>query len=411
MQNILGIIILLFLAWLFSEKKKDFPWRFASLALLLHFLLAIILLKIPFVRDILALGGRGVDLIASASREATVFVFGYVGGGDTPFEVVNEHAQLILAFQVLPQIIFLSVIIAVLWHWKVLPKIIEGFAWLLERSIKISGALGVGASSSIFLGMIEAPMVIRAHLNQMSRPELFTLMTCGMATVSGTVMLLYSSFLRDRIADSFGHILTASVIAVPAALLIARIVMPSQNSATPQKLTHQLSYESTLDAVTKGTQSGLQVTVGVIAMLLVFVALVALLNNFLGLLPALNGDPLTIERFLGWLFTPIAWCMGLTFEEAGIGGRLLGTKIVLTEFTAFVDLINLPESALSERSYLIMVYGLTGFANLASVGIMIGGLTILAEERRQEIIRQAPKAMLTGALASCLSATVVGLLI
>ncbi len=412
MQNVLGIALLLLLAWLLSENRRAFPWRFVALFLVLHFLLALVFLKIPLIRQIFGLLGHGVNAISNASQAATAFVFGYIGGGETPFTVVNKNALVVFAFQILPQIIVLSAIFAVLWHWRVLPKIIRGFAWLLNRTGKISGALGLGAASSVFLGMIEAPMLIRSHLARMSRQELFTLMTCGMATVSGTVMILYSSLLSDLVENPFGHILTASVIGVIAAITVARVMIPSDS--TPDEflpVRSEMAYRSSLDAVIQGAQAGTKILVGVITMLLVSIALVNLIDALLSLLPDVSDSPLSIERLLGWVLTPVAWCMGLNTEQAVVGGGLLGTKIVLTEFTAFVELARLPENALDAESYIVMTYALTGFANFASLGIMIGGLSIMAEERSREIIQLAPRAMLAGALASCLSASVIGLLI
>ena len=411
MQAIFGIMVLVLIAWLLSENRKAFSWRFVLTGLAFHFGIAAVLLKVSWVRGFIRFISQGVEAIAAATKTATSFVFGYIGGGDPPFTIADSTATLVLGFQVLPQIIVLSVLFALLWHWRVLPIIIKGLAWSLERFLNISGVLGLGAASSVFLGMIEAPMIIRTYLVSMNKQEFFALMVCGMATISGTVMVFYGALLGNVIEDAFGHVLTASVIAVPAALTIARIMAPAPPIETNVVLPVALNYRSNMDAILKGAESGLQVFLSVLTMLIVFVALVALGNALLGLLPHIDASPLTIQRLLGWALAPIAWCMGLPFEEAIKGGELLGVKLILTEFVAFIELSTLADGLLSDKSFIILVYGLTGFANFASMGIMIGGLTALVKERQDDIMHYAPRALVAGTLVSCLSGAVVGLLI
>lgn len=412
MQAMFGIVFLLFIAWLVSEQRRAFPWRFVISGVAVHFALAALLLRLPIIRDILSTMGRGLELLSAATQTATGFVFGYIGGGDLPFTVTNTDALLVLAFQILPQILVLSVLFALFWHWGLLQLFVRGFAYLLERALGISGALGLGAAGNVFLGMVESPMMIRPYLAQMQRQDLFALMTCGMATISGTIMVVYGIILQGVVADPFGHVLTASIIAVPAALLIARIMAPIESSMQTATLTGGARYSSSMDAIMKGAQAGLQVVVSVITMLIVFVALVALVNiMLLGLFGEVGGSPLTLERMLGWAFAPIAWAMGIPFEQAMTGGKLLGMKVILTEFVALTELARLPEGSLDARGYVIMLYGLTGFANLASLGVLVGGMTSMLPEQRQNIIKYAPRAVFAGTLASCLSGAVVGLLL
>lgn len=410
MQAIFGILVLLFIAWLFSENRRQVPWRFALAGLALHFLLVVIFLKVPVIQNGLWVIGSVAELLSGATKFATSFIFGYVGGGEPPFEVTNERLLLIFGFQVLPQIIVLSTIFALLWYWGLLQLLIRGFANVLERFLKIGGALGLGAASNVLLGMVESSMVIRPYLAQMTRQELFTLMVCGMATISGTVMVLYGTLLQGIIPNPFGHVFIASLIAVPAALVIARIMAPSDITSKAVELSKEIRYQGHLDAITKGAQDGLQVFLNVLTMLIVFVAFVALVNGILSFLPDINGAPFTLELILGWIFAPIAWLMGLPFDQALQGGKLLGLKIILTEFVAFAELAQLTPEQMDAKSYLIMTYGLTGFANFGSLGILVGGLTTMVPERREDVMRYGPKALVAGTLASCLSGTVVGLL-
>ena len=409
-QAVIGILFILLLCWIMSSDKARFPWRFVLVGLALHLVLVLLFLKVTWIRDSFGFVGTLAEGLMQSTRQATSTVFGYIGGGPTPFEVTHAEANVVLAFQILPQIIVLSALFALLWHWGVLQRVIRGIALVLERFMQVSGALGLGAAANVFLGMIESPMAVRPFLAKMATAELFALMTCGMATISGTVMVLYGSVLTGVIDNPFSHIFIASLIAVPAALVLSRIVMPEISHLSPADLKGGTQYENAMDAISKGTQDGLQVFMSVLAMLIVIVALIALFNLVLGaLLPTVGGEPLSMERILGWLFVPIAWCMGLPASEVVQGGALLGLKIILTEFVAFIEFSNLPEGTLSPRSAVIMTYALTGFANITSLGLLVGGLSAIVPERRADIMRLGPRSVITGALASCLSATVVGL--
>ncbi len=315
-----------------------------------------------------------------------------------------------LAFRALPLILLVSALSSLLFYWRILPLVVRGFSWLLERSMNVGGALGFGAAANVFVGMIEAPLLIRPYLARMTRAELFAVMTCGMATIAGTVMVLYASVLSGVLPDAMGHILTASIISAPAAIMVARLLVPETQPETEGRVMIDQEANSSMEAVTRGTISGLRLLAYIVAMLIVFVALVSLVNEILEFLPEVNDAPLSLERLLGWLMAPVAWLMGIPWAESVAAGSLLGTKTVLNELLAYLQLAALPEDTLSQRSQLILIYALCGFANLGSLGIMLGGMTVMAPERRREVVALGPKSILSGSIATCLTGTVVGLL-
>ena len=410
LHSIVGLLGLTTLAWLMSEQRRALDWRVPLVGIVAQLLLAALLLKVPASRYIFSGLNDMVLALQEATEVGTSFLFGYLGGGPLPFEETRTGGSLILAFRSLPLVIVVSALTALFTYWRVLPMIVRAASWLLERTLGVGGAVGLAAAANIFLGMVEAPLVVRAYLGQLSRSELFVVMCTGMATISGTMLLLYASVLGDVIPDAIGHLLTASLISAPAAIMVARIMVPSAGPPTAGTLMQPMRANSTMDAITEGTQSGLRVFLNIVAMLLVLVALVHLANAFLGLLPGLGGTSVSLERVLGWLMAPVAWLMGIPWADALTAGSLLGTKTILTEFLAYLQLVDLPVDALGERSRLIMTYALCGFANFGSLGIMIGGLATLVPERRAEIVGLGIKSIIGGTLATCLTGTVVGLL-
>jgi CNT family concentrative nucleoside transporter len=352
-----------------------------------------------------------VTALDTATRAGTSFVFGFVGGGAPPFKVTQASATFVLAFQALPLILVMSALSALLFHWRILPVIVNAFSWALGRTLGIGGALGVGAAANVFVGMVEAPVLVRPYVVRMSRGELFALMVTGMSTLAGTVMILYSVILGSAIPGALGHILSASLINVPGALLIAGLMVPPGEAATAGGIAPERDAKSSMEAIVNGTTQGITLVLNVTAMLIVLVALVALANMILGLVPDLAGAPLTLERIFGWVFAPLAWAIGVPWDEAGTAGALLGKKVVLNELLAYVDLAKLEAGVLSERARLIMVYALCGFANLGSLGIMLGGLGALAPERRGEIVALGLKSLLAGVMATALTGAIVGLMI
>jgi len=281
---------------------------------------------------------------------------------------------------------------------------------VLQKTLNIGGALGLGASTTIFLGMVEAPLVVKPYLRKMTRSELFSLMTVGMACIAGTVMFLYATILTPVIPEALGHILVASFIHVAAAITIARIMVPETGKETAGSMIPDRTTTSSMDAVVRGTMDGLTLLLNIIAMLIVMVALVHIANGLVGLLPAVGGQPLTLQRILGFIMAPVVWLFGIPWAQAQTAGFLMGTKTVLNELLAFISMSQLPAGALDARSRIIMVYALTSFANFGSLGILIGGLGSLEPERRNEVVGMGMKAILAGTLATCMTGAVIGIL-
>lgn len=411
LQSIAGLLILTAVAWLLAEERRPPPVRTVLVGLGLQLLLALLLLKLPLFRELFIALNGAIGALEKATRAGATFVFGYLAGPPLPFEIARPGADFILAFRALPLVLLMSALSALLFYWRILPLVVKGFSWLLERSMGIGGALGLGAAANIFVGMVEAPLLIRPYLNKMSRSELFAVMTCGMATIAGTVMVLFASILGTTIPDALGHILSASLISAPAALLVARLMVPERGEVTSGELVPPQEATSSMDAVTRGTLAGLKLFLNIIAMLVVLVALVHLVNQIISLLPDIGGEPLSLQRILGWLMAPVVWLMGIPWAEAQTAGALMGVKTVLNEFLAYLQMAALPAGSLSERSLLIMTYALCGFANLGSLGIMLGGLCAMAPERREEIAGLGIKSIVAGTLATCMTGAVVGIVI
>ena len=410
LQGVLGIIVFLTIAWCISEKRKSVRVATILTGVIVQFAIAAILLYIPFVQRIFLLLNNVVLVLDSATRAGTSFVFGYVGGGPPPFMMQDPGSNFILAFQSLPLVLVIGAISSLLFYWRILPYIVRGLSLMLQKAMNIGGALGLGASATVFLGMVEAPLVIKPYLKNMTRSELFSLMTVGMACIAGTVMILYATVLNGVIPDPLGHILVASLIHVAAALTIARIMVPETGDETAGALIPQRSATSSMDAIVQGTSDGLVLLLNIAAMLLVMVALVQLVNALAGLLPNVQGQPITLQRILGFIMSPVVWLFGIPWSQAQTAGSLMGTKTILNEFLAFLDLAKLPQGALDARSRLIMTYALTSFANLGSLGILIGGLGSLAPERRGEVVDLGMRAVVAGTLATCMTGAVVGIL-
>jgi CNT family concentrative nucleoside transporter len=408
LQALIGILFLLALAWLLSENRRGVPWRTVLIALGLQVGIAVLLIHVGWVRAALLSLNLVVEALDSAAGEGAAFVFGYLGGGEPPFEVTRESALGLFSVRLAAQILLFSVLTALGWYWGILPLVVRAIGGALRRTLGVGGAVGVSTAASIFVGPVEAALTVRPMLASMSRGELFVLLTATMSTVAGTVMVLYASILDPVLPGSLGHILAASVISAPAAILFGLIMVPTEGS-TDSGAAVSVHYDSTMDAVTRGTGDGIRLVANVLAMLVVFVALVALVNLALGVVPEIGGEPLTLQRLLGWLFAPVAWLIGIPWAEASTAGSLLGTKLVLNEFIAYLDLTALPADALSGRSVLILVYALCGFANLGSVGILVGGLLAMIPERRPEILALAPRSLISGTLATLTTGAVVGL--
>jgi len=408
-HSLIGFFLLHAIAWALSEDRRKVAWRPVAAGMLLTFGLGLVLLKAPFVKDVFLSINDALNALEKATRDGTTLVFGFLGGGPLPFAETYPGASFVLAFRALPLVLVVSALSALLFYWRVLPWIVRGFSFLLQKTMGVGGAIGLSSAANVFVGMVEAPLVVKPYIRNMHRSELFVLMSCGMATVAGTVMALYASVLSNTIPGALGHILIASIISTPAAIAISVLMVPPGAPATEGKLAPQAA-TSSMDAVTRGTVDGVQLLINIVAMLVVLVALVSLANQILGLLPDVAGAPITLQRVLGIVMAPLVWIMGVPWPEATTAGALMGTKTVLNELLAYIDLARLPADALSERSRLMMTYALCGFANLGSLGIMIGGLATMAPERRDEIVSLGGKTIVSGTLATCIAGAVVGML-
>ena len=408
-QIIIGGVALIFLGVIFSDNIKKINLKYLLNAIVLQFLLAILLIKVPLITSFFESLSQGVLALKAATDQGTGFVFGYLAdGAPKPFEVVNPASANIFIFSGLMLIIVVSALAAILWHWRVLPIVIKAISTLFKKPLNIGGPVGLSATANIIFGQVEAPLLIKPYLKKMTRHELLTLMIVGMSTISGGVMVVYTTMLADLYGISLiGHFLTASIISVPAAIMYANIMMPSDQKTEDQNQIKESSlYKSTLDALTRGTQDGLNITLSIAALLLVLISLVTLVNFALTGLPLIGGEFISLERVAGWIFSPIAWCMGIPWSEAQLGGSLLGVKTILNEFVAYVNLAGIDASDLSEKSRLIMLYALCGFANLSSVGILLSGISAMVPERKDDLISVSGKALVGATLASCFTGTI-----
>jgi CNT family concentrative nucleoside transporter len=409
-QGIAGLAVFTGIAWLVSENRKKVRLIVIIVGIGMQLAVGFILLKLPVFRDFFISLNRLVFSLEESTAAGTSMVFGYLGGGDLPFTEKFPGASFILAFRALPLILVISALSALLFYWKILPLIVKAFSWSLQKTMGLGGAEGLGVSANIFVGMVESPLFIRPYLKEMTRSEIFTVMTTGMATIAGTVMVLYAIILGSVIPDIMGHILTASIISVPAAITISKIMVPETGQLTSGDLTSPEEALSAMDAVTKGTIQGVHLLINIVAMLIVLVALVHLVNLIFGLLPQIGGQPVTLQRIMGLVMAPVVWLMGVPWEEAPVAGALMGTKTILNEFLAYLDMSRLAEGTLSPKSLIIMTYAMCGFANPGSLGIMLGGMGTMAPEKRDEIVSLGFRSIVSGTIATCMTGAVVGII-
>jgi len=412
-QSAFGIFALLAISWIVSEDRRGVAWRQAGAALVVTLATAVVLLKVPVVTRAFAAINNAVDAIAAANKAGMSFVFGYLGGGELPFELKVPGAEFVLALQALPVVLLMSVLTTLLFHWRILPPVVRAFSWVLERTLKVGGAVGLSTAANIFLGMVEAPLFIRPYLASLTRSELFIVMTGGMAGIAGTVLVIYATLLGPIVPDAAAHFVIASVMGAPAAILISLVMVPERAAQRTGGETVEVAKvaSSTMDAIVRGTAAGLELLLNICAMLIVLVALVHLANAIIaGILPEVAGAPITLQRLLGLVMAPVCWLMGIPWDEAAAAGALMGIKTVLNEFIAYVELSKLPFETLDARSRLIMLYAMCGFANFGSLGIMIAGLSAMAPQRRDDVLSLGLKSILSGTLATCLMGAIVGVL-
>jgi CNT family concentrative nucleoside transporter len=413
-QSLVGVFVTMGICWALSENRSAFPWKLAIGAIAVQAGLVLLLFGLPAARSVLAGAGAVVEGLGDSTQAGVKFVFGFLAGADgQPYSVTNPAGLFVFAFRVLPVILVICALSALLWHWRILKWVIQGFSALFERTMGLRGPPALATAATVFMGQVEGPIFIRSYLPSLSRSELFLLLSVGMSCVSGSTMVAYATILKGVLPNAAAHVLTASVISAPAGVLLARIMVPRDaavEQASETDLGAEAMYESSIDALIKGIGVGLEICLKIGATLIVFVSIVAMVDGALGQLAPVGGAPISLERIFGIAFAPLAWCLGVPSNEAQTAGSLLGAKLMLTEFTAFIDMANLAPGAISERTRIIMTYALCGFANIASVGINVAGYTILAPTRQKEVMGMIWKAMLTGFLATCMTASVVGAL-
>ncbi len=410
-QGLIGIVLVLLLAWGLSEDRKARPgWRWIGGAVLLQIGIALVATRVPLIWAIVGFANDGVSAIEKATLIGSSYMFGYTGGAPIPFALKpGAQAPVIIAFQILPLIIVFSALSALLWHWGLLRAMVRGLSWALRKSLGVSGVVGLGGGATMFLGVVESPLVLRAWFDRMNRAELFTIMVLIMATISGAILVLYATTLSKTVPNAVGHMIVASLISLPAAVLIARLMVPGDGLASAEDAEADLKYESSMDAVIRGTMDGVQLVLAVIGVIIVVFALVNLVDQALAWLPLIEGQPLTLKRGFGWLFAPLMWAIGIPWDQAPAAGALMGTKTILNEYVAYLDLAAVPEGTFDVRSKLIITYALCGVANLASVGLLVSTIGTLAPSRRTEVSSLGMKSWVAGNMASAMTGAVIGL--
>ena len=413
LQIIIGFIGLICIAIPFSQNKSSINYRHIVAAIFLQIVLAFALLKIPFIVQIFAYLSEGVTALQAATQEGAEFVFGYLSNSSTsPFESSGTGNSMIFAFQILPLIIVISSLSALLWFWNILPLIIRAISKIFEKLFNIGGPIGLGATANIIMGQVEAPLLVRPYLSKMTEKELLILMTAGKSTVSGSIMIALVSMLAPQFPDVnlIQHLVSASILSIPAAIMYANIMIPSSEVTNFDGNSVPKVYDSSMDAITRGTRDGLDICLNVGAILIAFIALVSLLNSILGILGGWIGiSDLSLQLILGYIFFPIVWLMGVPLSETLASAELLGVKTALNEFVAYGALANLETGVLSDRSKLITLYALCGFANFSSVGILVSGISAMAPERKNDLIKVSVKALIGATLASCMTGLVIGI--
>ncbi len=424
LRGALGMLVLLFIAYLFSNNRKQIAWKTVGLGLLIQVIIAIGVLKISFVKSIFETMGNFFIKVLEYTGAGTKMLLGEFGD-------INKYG-FIFVFQALPVIIFFSALSSILYYFGIIQRVVGFLAWGLTKLFKISGAESLSVAGNIFLGQTEAPLLIKGYLEKMNRSEIFLVMVGGMATVAGSVLGAYIGFLggddpvlRLEFAKS---LLAASVMAAPGAIVISKIIYPqTEEIATDIQVSNDKIGENFLSAISIGTNEGIKMAVNVAAMLLVFIALIAMLNSIfsgIGDLLGINSwimsntvyDSFSIEFILGHLFAPLMWLIGVAREDITIMGQLLGIKLAASEFVGYTQLVDLKDSSSAlhfsyQKSVIMATYMLCGFANFASIGIQIGGIGIIAPKIKKTLTELGLKAMIAGSLVSLMSATIAGIIL
>ncbi|PIB93443.1 NupC/NupG family nucleoside CNT transporter [Caulobacter sp. FWC2] len=408
-RALLGVVAFLAIGWLLSENKRALPWRPVLVGLACQVTLALLLTKVPAITAGFAAATHAVDALQAASKAGSSFMFGYLGGGRAPFSMADPSAAFIFAFQALPAILLVGALSALLWHWKVLIVIVRAAAWAFGKLFGVSGPVGVSTSACVFLGMVEAPLLIKPFLPRLTRAELFIIMVDGLSVIGGSMMIVLGSLIAAKVPNAFSHLLIASLISTPMAIGMARLIIPGEASATSEPIVLTSPYRSSLEALTFGTLDAVKMVLNIAGLLIVFVGLIALINMGLAAFPH-AGAPLTLGGILGWLLTPIIWLTGAPLSDLQAVGAILGTKVAANEVVAYSDMMALPPGALSDKSLLILTYALGSFGNVGSVAILIGSLSSMAPEKVGEVVELGFKALAAAFLTTCLTATIMGMI-
>jgi concentrative nucleoside transporter, CNT family len=410
-QGLIGIALVVAVAWALSANRATpFPWKFVAGALLLQLALALVIVRVPFVWQVIGLANDAVAAVERATLKGSAYMFGYTGGGPIPFALKEGEAPpLIIAFQILPLIIVFSALTSLLWHWGVLKALVRGLSLALRRTLGVSGVVGLAGGASLFLGVVEQPLVTRAWFDRISRSELFALMVLAMSNISGALLVLYATTIAKVVPDAVGHMISASLLSLPAAILIARLMEPGESATDAQIADVDMGTTSAMDAIVRGTMDGVQLFLAVLGIIIVVFALVALADDALSLLPVVDGAPLTLKRIFGWVFAPLMWAVGVPWSEAPVAGALMGTKAILNEYVAYLELAALAPGTLSPRATLITTYALCGVANLASVGLIVSTIGTLAPARRAEVASMGMRSWIAGNGATLMIGAMIGL--
>lgn len=408
-RALLGVVVFLGIGWLLSENRRALPWRPVLVGLACQIVLALLLTKVPAITAGFAAATHAVDALQAASRAGSSFMFGYLGGGRAPFSMADPSAAFIFAFQALPAILLVGALSALLWHWKVLIVIVRAAAWAFGKLFGVSGPVGVSTSACVFLGMVEAPLLVKPFLPRLTRAEIFIIMVDGLSVIGGSMMIVLGSLISAKVPNAFSHLLIASLISTPMAIGMARLIIPGEATATSEPIVLTSPYRSSLEALTFGTLDAVKMVLNIAGLLIVFVGLIALINMGLAAVPH-AGAPLTLGGILGWLLTPIVWLTGAPLSDLQAVGAILGTKVAANEVVAYSDMMALPPGALSPMSLLILTYALGSFGNVGSVAILIGSLSSMAPEKVGEVVELGFKALAAAFLTTCLTATIMGVI-
>ena len=411
LRSAVGLLLLVGIAWLLSENRRRVQWQTVAVGLGLQVVLGAVLIMNPAAARFFLELNRLVLVLSEATTAGATMVFGYLATQDPPFAADNPGNYFIMAMQALPLILVVSALSALLFYWRVLPLLVRAFSWMLQKTLRVSGCEGVAAAANVFVGMVEAPLFIRPYLARMTRGELFCVMACGMSTIAGTMMVLYANFLTPVLgATALGHILAASIISAPAAIVVARIMVPETDTKTAvaaDQLDIRSEAKGSLDAIVRGTTDGVQILINVVAMMIVAIAFIFMIDAALGLMPEVNGEPLRFQRILGWGMAPVVWLIGVPWHESVAAGGLMGIKTVANELISYLAL---PGEGFTARTNLMMTYAMCGFANFGSLGIMIGGIGAMIPERRAEIVGLGMKSIVAGTLATLMTGAIAGML-